>query len=195
MRAAMAGEVDVDRAVEAARAALAGDWGKTQAPSGRASCTRSPMIVANRAVAGGCQESTHLPVSRGAGRGRTCPPRARAGSRRAADEADDVSAGVDRGRCLRQPGHAPARARPQIRRGRSATRLRSAIRLRAPSDPGLPLSRKADAAGAWALLEAVCGLTRTSGFPHPQSAAHRMRTTRPGTHDPCHHSPAGKGAP
>ena len=39
----MAGEADVDRAVEAARGALDGDWGKTPARSAPACCTRSRM--------------------------------------------------------------------------------------------------------------------------------------------------------
>src|SRR5207248_2619798 len=44
-RAAIAGEADVDRAVEAARAALGGDWGKTPAPE------RSRLL---QALAAGC---------------------------------------------------------------------------------------------------------------------------------------------
>src|ERR687891_2304454 len=48
-RAAMAGEEDVDRAVEAARAALAGPWGKTP-PSERSRLLHAlaDAIVANR---------------------------------------------------------------------------------------------------------------------------------------------------
>ena len=42
-RAAMATEADVDRAVEAAQAALAGDWGKTPGPERSRSCTHWPM--------------------------------------------------------------------------------------------------------------------------------------------------------
>ena len=41
-KAAMATEADVDRAVEAAQAALAGDWGKTPARSAPGCCTRWP---------------------------------------------------------------------------------------------------------------------------------------------------------
>jgi acyl-CoA reductase-like NAD-dependent aldehyde dehydrogenase len=41
-RAAMAGEADVDRAVEAAHAALDGPWGKTPPNERPGSCTRSP---------------------------------------------------------------------------------------------------------------------------------------------------------
>ena len=41
-RVQLAGEADIDRAVDAARAALDGDWGKTRRPSARACCTRSP---------------------------------------------------------------------------------------------------------------------------------------------------------
>jgi aldehyde dehydrogenase (NAD+)/betaine-aldehyde dehydrogenase len=49
-RAAMAGEADVDRAVEAARAALAGDWGKTPGPErSRLLHALADAIVANRA--------------------------------------------------------------------------------------------------------------------------------------------------
>jgi acyl-CoA reductase-like NAD-dependent aldehyde dehydrogenase len=49
-RAAMAGEADVDRAVEAARAALAGDWGKTPGTErARLLHALADAIVANRA--------------------------------------------------------------------------------------------------------------------------------------------------
>ena len=49
-RAAMAGEADVDRAVEAARAALDGDWGKTGATErSRLLHALADAIVANRA--------------------------------------------------------------------------------------------------------------------------------------------------
>ena len=48
-RAAMAGEADVDRAVEAARAALAGDWGKTPGTErARLLHALADAIVANR---------------------------------------------------------------------------------------------------------------------------------------------------
>jgi acyl-CoA reductase-like NAD-dependent aldehyde dehydrogenase len=49
-RAAMAGEADVDRAVEAARAALAGDWGKTPGTErARLLHALADAMVANRA--------------------------------------------------------------------------------------------------------------------------------------------------
>jgi acyl-CoA reductase-like NAD-dependent aldehyde dehydrogenase len=49
-RAAMAGEADVDRAVEAARAALAGDWGKTPGTErARRLHALADAMVANRA--------------------------------------------------------------------------------------------------------------------------------------------------
>jgi aldehyde dehydrogenase (NAD+)/betaine-aldehyde dehydrogenase len=49
-RAAMAGEADVDRAVEAARAALAGDWGKTPGTErARLLHALADAIVSNRA--------------------------------------------------------------------------------------------------------------------------------------------------
>jgi acyl-CoA reductase-like NAD-dependent aldehyde dehydrogenase len=49
-KAAMAGEVDVDRAVDAARAALEGDWGKTPGTErGRLLHALADAIVANRA--------------------------------------------------------------------------------------------------------------------------------------------------
>jgi acyl-CoA reductase-like NAD-dependent aldehyde dehydrogenase len=49
-RAAMAGEADVDRAVEAARGALAGDWGKTSGTErSRLLHALADAIVANRA--------------------------------------------------------------------------------------------------------------------------------------------------
>jgi acyl-CoA reductase-like NAD-dependent aldehyde dehydrogenase len=50
VRAAMAGEADVDRAVEAARGALAGDWGKTPGTErARLLHALADAIVANRA--------------------------------------------------------------------------------------------------------------------------------------------------
>ena len=41
--AQLAGEAQIDRAVEAARAALDGDWARRPRTSAPASCTRSPM--------------------------------------------------------------------------------------------------------------------------------------------------------